>query len=224
MNTIKEQKKILRNDIKQQLKNLPPADSRSFYEGIGHFKAYQNARTVLLYASLPEEAPTRKLIDLCLADNKITALPRVAGKDMDFFILDPDLPLCAQTQKGVFGITEPNPCLPLLSPEKAETPILIFVPGLAFDKSGSRLGRGGGYYDRYLAGLCSRLFPAKNGGTAKSGIIQDKTVTLVGLCRSIQIVEKVPAEAHDIRVDFLMSEKRIEKTERKSGKIKSADG
>ena len=107
---------------------------------------------------------------------------------------------------------EPTPSLPLLSIERAETPILIFVPGLAFDKHGFRLGRGGGYYDRFLAGLCGKLFSADNSGMQKSGTAQDKNVTLVGLCRSIQIVKKVPAEAHDIQVDFLMSENRIEKT------------
>lgn len=211
MNTIKEQKKILRSTIKQKLKSLPPADN-FLYNELAHFKAYQNARTVLLYASLPEEAPTRKLIDLCLADNKIIALPRVDGKDMDFFILNPGIPLCRQTQKGVFGIMEPTPNLSRLTAEKAESPILIFVPGLAFDKHGFRLGRGAGYYDRFLAGLCGKLFSADNNGMQKSGTAQDKNVTLVGLCRSIQIVKKVPAEAHDIQVDFLMSENRIEKT------------
>ncbi|WP_428769789.1 5-formyltetrahydrofolate cyclo-ligase [Treponema sp. HNW] len=199
MNIVSE-KKALRRYISQLLKTFAPAEN-SFceqYKELAHFEAYQNARSVFLYASLPEEAPARKLIELCLADNKITALPRVSGKEMDFFILDPSLPLSKQTQSGVFGIAEPLPACPLFVPSKKNLPLLVFVPGLAFDRQGFRLGRGKGYYDRYFADFC--------GGT------RDKNITLVGLCRSIQIVPKVPAEAHDMRVDFIMSERRIEKT------------
>lgn len=201
---IKEQKTALRRRIKQQLKTLAPADSIFLYKTLAQFEAYEKARTVLVYASLPEEAPTQKLIERCLKDNKITALPRVAGKAMDFFILNPALPLRTQTHKGVFGISEPDPGLPLLSAEQAHTPILVFVPGLAFDKYGFRLGRGGGYYDRYFADFCGSL-PDNDINNA---------VTLVGLCRNIQIVDKVPQEAHDLRVDFLMSEAGIQKTNR----------
>ena len=199
-NTASE-KTALRRCIKQLLTTLAPAENPSagLYKELAQFEAYQKARSVLLYASLPEEAPTQKLIERCLTDNKITALPKVAGKDMDFFILNPELPLCAQTQKGVFGIAEPLPSCPLFVPSENTLPVLVFVPGLAFDTCGVRLGRGGGYYDRYLSTFRSRT--------------RDKNITLVGLCRSIQIMPKVPAEAHDIRMDFLMSERRIEKTE-----------
>ena len=199
MNIVFEKKK-LRRYITQLLKTLAPAGnpSCSLYEELTHFEAYQKARSVLLYASLPEEAPTRKLIELCFADNKITALPKVTGKKMDFFTLDPSLPLGEQTESGVFGIAEPLPSCPLFVPSEKNLPLLVFVPGLAFDRQGFRLGRGMGYYDRYFADLCRQ--PRDNG------------ITLVGLCRSIQIVPKVPAEAHDMRVDIIMSERRIEKT------------
>lgn len=193
MNTASE-KNALRRYIRQLLKTFASAEdsSESLYKELVHFEAYQKARSVLLYAALPEEVPTQKLTERCLADNKITALPKVNGKEMDFFILTPSLPISAQIQKGAFGIAEPLPSCRRFVPSENTLPVLAFVPGLAFDRQGFRLGRGGGYYDRYLSAFCGRM--------------RNKNITLVGLCRSIQIMPNVPAEAHDIRMDFLMTE------------------
>lgn len=69
----------------------------------------------------------------------------------------------------------------------------ILVPGLAFDLRGGRLGRGGGFYDRYLDHLEPR-------GEAAS------RPTLIGVCFGVQLVERVPLEAHDHRVDRLVTE------------------
>ena len=65
---------------------------------------------------------------------------------------------------------------------------LILVPGLAFDKSGARLGRGRGFYDRFLAGI---------------------TGFRVGVCFDWQLVESVPVEAHDIRMDAVVTPSQI---------------
>jgi 5-formyltetrahydrofolate cyclo-ligase len=69
----------------------------------------------------------------------------------------------------------------------------IIVPGLAFTKRGQRLGRGGGYYDRYLASL-----PA--------------TTMKIGVCFALQIVETLPIEHHDQKMDVVITEEGLATT------------
>ena len=79
----------------------------------------------------------------------------------------------------------------LMVPGKAGkeiVPDLLVVPGLGFSESGKRLGRGGGFYDRYLSSF--------NG-------------TAVGICYEGQLLEAVPVEPHDCFVGFVITEKRI---------------
>ncbi|MEI6338074.1 MAG: 5-formyltetrahydrofolate cyclo-ligase [Verrucomicrobiota bacterium] len=83
-------------------------------------------------------------------------------------------------QTGALGVREPA------GGEHAPTPDLVLVPGLAFDARGFRLGRGGGFYDRWLG--------------ANPG------VRTLGLCFACQLVEKIPVESHDVRVDAVLTE------------------
>ena len=67
-------------------------------------------------------------------------------------------------------------------------PDIIIVPGLAFDESGNRLGRGGGFYDAYL-----RNFHGPK----------------IGICKQLQLVDELPVEDHDVKVDFVVTDQRI---------------
>ena len=67
-------------------------------------------------------------------------------------------------------------------------PDIIIVPGLAFDESGNRLGRGGGFYDAYLRNFSGRK---------------------VGICKQLQLVDELPVEDHDVKVDFVVTDQRI---------------
>lgn len=112
-------------------------------------------------------------------DGKVFAFPKVEENGMRFFT-------GGKMVAGVFKVLEPD------TGEAAPPPDLVLVPGLAFDKTGLRLGRGGGYFDRWLA--------------ANPGV---KTL---GLCFACQLVKKIPVEAHDIRVDAVLTEKGITST------------
>jgi 5-formyltetrahydrofolate cyclo-ligase len=79
---------------------------------------------------------------------------------------------------------------------------VVIVPGLAFDSTGARLGRGGGFYDRLLARLAT--LPAKNRPVS------------VGVCLDEQLVEIVPVEAHDLRVDMMVTPSKVLHTPRGS--------
>lgn len=105
------------------------------------------------------------------------ALPRVEGGEMRmFFARGPE-----ELVRGAFGVMEPPGGANAASPTGFD---LILVPGLAFDRSGGRLGRGRGYYDRFLA--------------AASGL-------KAGVCFDDQLVGDVPREAHDVAMDVLVT-------------------
>ncbi len=130
---------------------------------------------ILAFASLPDEpnldALWRAELDL--------ALPQVSGENLEIWrVFDPDT-----LKPGAFGIREPDPesCEQL---EIGEIPVIL-VPGVAFDpKTGMRLGRGGGFYDRLLT---------------------KSDATTIGVCFREQLVESVPTEAHDLPVNIVVS-------------------
>ena len=89
--------------------------------------------------------------------------------------------------KMLFGIPNgmPRGGLWLEPPYHLTTPSWLFVPGVAFDFKGARLGRGKGFYDRFL---------------------ESKNVLTIGLAWSEQILEKIPVEQHDCHMDFIITE------------------
>ena len=136
------------------------------------------ADTLLLYSALPDEVPTQSLLDELVAQGKTVLLPRVVS--------DTDMELRQYTgmqdlQAGAFGILEPTGKL-FTDYKKIDVAV---IPGMAFDKKGHRLGRGKGYYDRFL-----RLLP----NTYK-----------IGICFSWQLVDHVPTDEHDILMDHILS-------------------
>ncbi len=99
--------------------------------------------------------------------------------------------LDAQTEANAWGIREPLPTLPLIEKKDFPARTAILVPGLAFCKDGRRLGRGKGFYDRYLSELL-----AANPIFAERGKI-------CGYCMAVQVAENVPTEESDVRVQEL---------------------
>ena len=78
--------------------------------------------------------------------------------------------------------------------------ILVLVPGVAFDVTGNRMGYGGGYYDRFLMDIDDSL----------NSVSRDETlVTKAGVGYDYQIVDEIPVEKYDVRMDMIVSEARI---------------
>jgi 5-formyltetrahydrofolate cyclo-ligase len=88
--------------------------------------------------------------------------------------------------KGRYGIAEPAEECPLARPD------LVFLPLAAFDRTGQRIGYGGGYYDRTLAALRA-----------------ERAISAIGLAYSVQEVEAIPFERHDEKLDFLLTEREL---------------
>lgn len=128
---------------------------------------------ILCYASFGSEFNTWGLMEWALQKKIRIYLPRLRGKEMDFFEVK-DLKVLEQHS---FGMEEPAAEGEPYEPCERD---LILVPGLAFDQEGGRLGYGGGYYDRYLT-----KYP--------------KPMTL-GLSYTCQILEKIPLKEGDVRV------------------------
>lgn len=157
------------------------------------FSAITGCASVFSFASVNGEPDTAVIAAFALAQGKTLLLPRINGRNLDFLPWNgrPDT-----LQKNRFGIPEPTGggvCFPAAhgTPQNIRFPVLVLVPGAAFSRRGERLGRGGGYYDRFLADF-ARAFPAETFPWKAAGY-----------CFAGQIVGTLPVEAHDRRMDCL---------------------
>lgn len=151
------------------------------------------AQTIMAYYSLPDEVNTHALIDELVAEGKTVLLPKVTGADtmeVRRYMGRADL------QEGAFHIMEP---VGELFTDYASID-LILVPGLAFDTAGHRLGRGRGYYDRFLRTMGT--VPAVRSAADYRGTVP--SVRTIGLCFDFQKVDEVPVDVYDIPVDRLV--------------------
>ena len=182
--TIELEKKQLRRQVRARLAALTPEELvRSDDALFACFLALpqvEAANTIFAFWGIPGREPeTSRLIGELVRRGKTVGLPRMLpGHQMEVRRCDPDKPLVQVS----FGISEPGEDCPLLEREAID---LVLVPAVCYDRWGYRLGFGGGYYDRWLENF--------SGFTA-------------GLCREAVLQDRVPIEAHDARVDVLLTE------------------
>ncbi|PKL05726.1 MAG: 5-formyltetrahydrofolate cyclo-ligase [Spirochaetae bacterium HGW-Spirochaetae-9] len=174
-------------------------------QAVGNFMAlteYKTADIVLAFLSMREEVQTASLIEKSLKEGKVVAVPRMGfseekGDFLEFIPLPVDY---GSWPLDRFGIPEPpKEARVLLLEELGRSCVAVAVPGLAFDLRGGRMGRGKGYYDRFIAS--ARAASATCGGS----------LVVCGLCLEAQIVEEVPMGSWDLRVDFLATEAALRK-------------
>jgi len=140
----------------------------------------QSAHTILFFAPLPDELDVWLLLEKLLPANKVCALPAFNPAAQGYLArrvrnLETDI------APGKFGVSEALPTCEEIPLNRFD---LVLTPGMAFDLSGNRLGRGRGFYDRILA--------------AASGV-------KCGVAYDFQLLEKIPTEPHDARVDFIFT-------------------
>lgn len=152
-------------------------------------KLYRDCDILLIYSDYHGEVGTLTIIEDALINNKAVYLPKVLENfneaRMEFYRIFSTNELI----DGYKGIMEPigNVERVFDYDKEKDKKLLMFVPGVAFDKSGYRLGYGKGYYDNYL---------------------KDKDAILkVGICFSMQIVDDLPVSSNDIKLDYLIDEK-----------------
>lgn len=143
-------------------------------------EVFRGASCVALYNAIAGEVQTVGLLERWYEKKQIL-LPRVVGEDLSFCTYKG----VDSLKVGAFGIMEPDG----LETEVAVSDIdLVIVPGVAFDRGLNRLGRGGGYYDRWLSSL---------------------DVPTVGLCFDFQLMDTIPTEPFDKKMDMIITEKEI---------------
>ncbi len=169
-----EEKHVLRNEVRRRKAQFSPnelaAKSREVIARLEANALFQSAQTVMLYWSLPDEVCTHQLIARILGQKRVI-LPVVVGND----IRPVELISLDQLHEGAFRIQEPSS--DKVFSEKID---LIVLPGMAFAPDGSRLGRGRGYYDRFLAA--------------------NSSVPTIGLAFDFQIFPTLPIEPHDVKI------------------------
>lgn len=144
---------------------------------------FARAKVLALYAPIHNEVDTAGVFAEALAALKTVLYPVVSGEGLAFRrVLDPD-----GLRRGAFGILEPDSSCEAHDPREAD---LIVIPGVAFDVKGKRIGYGKGYYDKSLHSL-------EGGGK------------LVGFCYDFQLVDEITDEPHDVKMDMLITEKRV---------------
>lgn len=181
-----EAKKALRGTMLARRRRLPADSIARGSEAIAaHFCAwpvYQKAKTVMVYLAMADEPQTEGLIAAAWVAGKTVCVPLMGEKygHMEAGLLTGWEGLVI----GRLGLKMPDPAkVRLIEPAAID---LVVVPGVAFDRRGYRLGMGAGYYDRFLprATAACRL----------------------GLAWSLQVVDEVPVDEYDARLDYLLTE------------------
>jgi 5-formyltetrahydrofolate cyclo-ligase len=156
------------------------AASARLCERLKTFWQAHDFNAACVYLALPDEANIDEFIRWLLSQG----VPLWAPRGVDW------APLMSldEVETGPFGTREPCECRMRNVECGINGRLAVFVPGLAFDKRGGRLGFGGGWYDRALA-----RFPQEN-------------LTKIGVAFAFQIVDEVPIEPHDVTMDFICME------------------
>ena len=182
---------LSKSELRKKIKSRLAGIAAGQFSAAGSFAAqelkripgWDRYRSVLIFISKKDEMDTKPIMETIHAAGKSVFVPQINGDDLVFY----------RTEKGGSGQTGQG-CLnhaPTLLP--GDFPALVLTPGLAFDRSFNRLGRGRSYYDRFF----SKLDEAGSDYTA------------VGLCMTCQLVEAVPADTWDKMLDMLLTENAL---------------
>jgi 5-formyltetrahydrofolate cyclo-ligase len=180
---LREKLLLIRDSLNPAVKREKDA---AVMERLFSLDEFKKASTIMFYASFRSEVDTFQSIKYSLKTGKKIALPKVdkERKRLEIYTIQ-DL---SEVAPGYMGIPEP---IPAIHREVILDEIdIVIMPGAGFDLKGNRLGYGAGYYD----GLLSK---SKN------------KITTIALAFEEQIVDNIPAEPHDVKVDMIVTDKRL---------------
>lgn len=186
-------KKTIRKEILKKRDEMSP-DSKMLKdtlikERLFSLSEYINAQTILFYVSFRSEVDTLSMIRESLAREKRIVIPKVNKEEHMLMLYE--IKDITELTAGYMGIPEPSmPDGKLVNLESID---LIIIPGVAFDYLGNRLGYGAGYYDILLSK-------------------KQKKIPIVALAYEEQIVDSIPSEKHDVKVDMIVTDKTVIKT------------
>lgn len=177
-----EEKKEIRRIVRQRIKDMTPearvSAATNIFQTIEQWEQFEDAHCIALFAAMNDEVATSEALLRWREMGKHIAVPRVEGDIMRFYDYVPE-----HMAIGAFGIEEPTSVVEIL-PEAID---LIIVPARAFTRQGIRLGRGGGFYDKYMSQPEFRAYK-------------------IGIAYECQIFDSLPHDPHDIAVDKVVTE------------------
>lgn len=183
-------KQAWRRHLRERRASIPAARREAWAaEMVEHFFALpeiakDSSQAVLLYAAVGAEVPTKPLAERLLREGFRVCLPRLFRDRPGFMEAAPVARWDELAPGPFFDIPQPPADAPAVAPEALDA---VVVPAVGFDRRGRRLGQGGGYYDRFFAALSRDVFR-------------------IGWAFSVQVVDELPEEEHDQRVDVIVTE------------------
>ncbi len=182
-------KKTLREQALMTRKALTRSDVMEKSKQIKHrlFASswYLNARIILFYVSYDNEVNTHDMIQESLMNKKTVVVPKTDIKEKKLIISK--ITCWDDLERGAYNIFEPKKeCLREVPLDSMD---VVIIPGVAFNMQGNRIGHGYGYYDRLLQKM--------------------KKIPKIGLAFECQLVESIPAQMHDVKVEKIITEKRV---------------
>lgn len=193
-NPVRDKKNAIRAEYKELRramdKDIKAERDRHICETATGLVSFRYADYVLLYAATEDEIDIYDIARVALERGKKIAFPRCRKEDhtMKYHIVES----LDQLAPDSYGIREPSEDLPVYDPESDTGSAICFVPGLVYDKAGYRVGYGKGFYDRFLSSFKG---------------------SSIGVVYSDFIMPRVPRGRFDMKVDILLSEKGVKKSE-----------
>jgi len=177
------EKVLMRKEIKERLNKLKEKENLSnlIKNNLLALKEFQSSERIFIYISFGNEVNTGLIIKDSLSCGKRVFVPYITGDYMEMLEIDKETLFSVNK----FGIKEPVYDKAKLYKGDID---LAVIPLIGFDKDFSRLGRGGGFYDKFL---------------------KDRDCIKIAIAFSIQEADKLPVEPHDIKVDMIVTEKGI---------------
>lgn len=178
MRTKNEIRQNCKRRIFELAKDYITEASELIFESLISSEEYKNSESIFVYMSTTQEVDTEKIIAQALFDGKKVSVPKIIGTD----IVPVKVSITTKFERNRFGILEP------VDGMIRNTVDLCIVPLIAFDRKKSRLGHGGGYYDRYFSTY---------------------RMNKIALAFSMQEEQDIPMYENDIYMDTIITEKEF---------------
>lgn len=183
---------IKKNIREQILKHREMVDSsmrnkwdESIFNRLVNSEFYKRAKTIFSFVSFKSEVDTHNIIKHALRDEKTICVPKIESKQKGIELFRVDN--FDQLKNGYFNILEPDESCPPIDSNNID---LILMPGVAFDRQGGRLGYGAAFYDRFLTNM-------------------NKQVDKIALAYHFQVIDRIPMDEHDVRIDGIVTEEEF---------------
>ncbi|MDH5402278.1 MAG: 5-formyltetrahydrofolate cyclo-ligase [Candidatus Heimdallarchaeota archaeon] len=181
-------KESIRVLMKAKLRELDPIQrgkmNNHIFTTLSNWDLIKQSTSIGIYVSLNNEIDTHALIKWGLQQNKIILVPKITSTEHNTMVFCKINDFEEDLKIGEFNILSP---VDSIQPWKHKIDVII-IPGLTFDLFGNRIGKGKGYFDRYLF----------NSNAIK-----------IGLAFNIQIQEQIPSEITDVKMNYIVTESQI---------------